>query len=149
MRQLTSKEKWNIYHNACDWIRPTYDDISPEFREARLYTVKSFKKKYKINTSYANQLINKLLDEAKLIEIEDGVYKAKRKCTMCNKEFDQWDASENHYIYYRFGYGSMHDDEILEVDLCCDCYDGVVDFIASKSKNNPLTDCGLIPKEPF
>lgn len=146
MNQLTLNEKWMIYHDACDWIRPVVNGVHDD---ERVYKVNTFKKRYRINTEDANLLINKLIEVGKLVKIDEGTYEAIRKCTMCGKEFDYWDRVENHYIYYDFGYGSKYDKDELEADLCCDCYDKVVDFIKSKSKINPIIQEGSRPKEPF
>ena len=51
--------------------------------------------------------------------------------------------------YIFIDYMSKYDKDELEADLCCDCYDKVVDFIKSKSKTNPIIQEGSRPKEPF
>lgn len=63
-----------------------------------------------------------------------------KKCNMCGKEFDFWDEQENFCFEYQIGYGSVHDGENLSLNLCCDCFDKVIDMIAPQCKINPLSE---------
>ena len=63
-----------------------------------------------------------------------------KRCTMCNKIFDEWDLQENVSYQKWIGYGSVHDTEYLDLQLCCKCFDKVLAFILKNSINNPLTD---------
>lgn len=63
-----------------------------------------------------------------------------KRCTMCNKIFDEWDIQEDFSYQKWIGYGSVHDMEYLNLQLCCDCFDKVLAFILKNSVNNPLTD---------
>ena len=46
---------------------------------------------------------------------------------MCGKLMDYWDNQEGFSIYKHLGYGTSHDGEVLELDLCCDCMDEIID----------------------
>lgn len=50
-----------------------------------------------------------------------------RYCNKCGKRFDCWDEQENYSIHTRAGYGSAHDGDTIELDLCCDCMDKLID----------------------
>ena len=64
----------------------------------------------------------------------------KAYCNMCGKEFDWMDMQENFSIYRHIGYGSKHDEEYLELDLCCYCMDKIID----SCKISPVSDQGGI-----
>lgn len=60
-------------------------------------------------------------------------------CNMCGKEFSFWDKQEDFHIYSDYvGYGSKYDESTLELDLCCDCMDKIIDMC----KISPVTDRG-------
>ena len=60
-----------------------------------------------------------------------------KKCNMCGKSFDMWDDYANFGMSYEIGYGSKHDGESLDLDLCCDCFDRVMDIITPMCKLPP------------
>lgn len=66
--------------------------------------------------------------------------KIEKRCTMCNKIFDEWDLQEDFSWHKWIGYGSKYDLNKLDLDLCCDCFDKVLDFIVQNSVNNPLQE---------
>ena len=49
------------------------------------------------------------------------------KCNKCGKEFDIWDLQEDFTIYRHLGYGTKYDGAKLELDLCCDCMEKLID----------------------
>lgn len=53
--------------------------------------------------------------------------KAVTYCDMCGKEFDTWDHQEKFGFAYSIGYGSKHDGDHVSCDLCCDCFDKLLD----------------------
>ena len=147
MGKLSKRKKWNIYYKACDWIRPTIDDV---LNIKYFYNTNSFVEKYKISEDDANKLIEKLVSDGKLVKTKDeGIYEAVRICSICGKKFDEFDCQENHYIHNYFGYGSKYDLHELEVDLCACCYDNIVDIILSKAKKNVMKKYDSINEEPF
>lgn len=48
-------------------------------------------------------------------------------CSLCGKEFDEWDEQEDFSIHRRIGYGSRYDGCELRLDLCCRCLDALID----------------------
>lgn len=48
-------------------------------------------------------------------------------CNMCGKEFNMWDTQEGFGFHYYVGYGSKHDLQELKCDLCCNCFDKLLD----------------------
>lgn len=49
-------------------------------------------------------------------------------CDMCGREFDDFDAQENFGIHYRnVGYGSKFDESHIHIDLCCRCFDKMME----------------------
>lgn len=60
-------------------------------------------------------------------------------CNMCGKELDLWDKQEEFSIYRMCGYGTKFDGDSIELDLCCDCMEKLVDSCVVSpvvSKNN-------------
>lgn len=53
-------------------------------------------------------------------------------CTMCNKIFDMWDLQEDFSFSRWIGYGSKYDLNKLDIQLCCTCFDKVLDFVLPK-----------------
>lgn len=50
------------------------------------------------------------------------------KCDLCGKEFDEFDKQEGFGLHYdSIGYGSKYDGETIDVDMCCDCFDKMID----------------------
>lgn len=69
-------------------------------------------------------------------EIEE---RAKRtKCTRCGRQFDFFDAQEAYGFDYYIGYGSAHDGSHVKADLCCDCFDELLDSLIKESKTTPV-----------
>lgn len=48
-------------------------------------------------------------------------------CNMCGKKFDFWDEQENFSLTRRIGYGSKFDTCHLQLDLCCECMDKIIE----------------------
>lgn len=60
---------------------------------------------------------------------------------MCAKEFDMWDEQQNCKIDFNFFYGSKHDGDRIRCNLCCDCFDNLVDnYILPQCEINPIED---------
>jgi len=52
---------------------------------------------------------------------------SKVKCNICGKELDFWDFTEDYSIKRRLGYGTKYDGDDLELHICCDCMDKLID----------------------
>jgi len=48
-------------------------------------------------------------------------------CNRCGKSFDMWDRQENFGFDYHIGYGSRYDMAYVKANLCCDCFDEMLD----------------------
>lgn len=64
-------------------------------------------------------------------------------CNLCGKEFDEYDKLENRCFHGRFGYGSKHDGDKFELNLCCECFDKAFDYITPLCKHRPIDDGGI------
>ena len=53
-----------------------------------------------------------------------------RKCNLCGKDFNELDINNDCSFVIYPGYGSRHDCERIEVDLCCDCMDDLIEKCA-------------------
>lgn len=58
-----------------------------------------------------------------------------RKCTICGKNFDEWDEQENFCFERKIGYGSRYDGETLKVNICQGCLDKIIDLLVADGKN--------------
>lgn len=56
---------------------------------------------------------------------------------------DDFDIQEGFSFHQRLGYGSRHDEDQLDLDLCCACVDQLIDECAI----SPLTDRGVFEGE--
>lgn len=63
-----------------------------------------------------------------------------KKCNMCGKDFDMWDEQEDFCFEHVIGYGSKYDMHKVDLKLCCDCFDKVMDFILPQCKDDPMTE---------
>ena len=79
------------------------------------------------------------LNTHSLKEVEEKA--AEIKCTMCGKPFDSIDVflGDNRYDLW-VGYGSVHDDERIKFNFCCECFDKVLDTIIPMCKIDPIVD---------
>lgn len=50
-----------------------------------------------------------------------------RICNCCGKEMDFFDIQEDFTISRKVGYGSKYDMMIIDLHLCGDCFDKIVD----------------------
>lgn len=61
------------------------------------------------------------------------------RCNVCGKTVEQ--VFENQMpisIHDRVGYGSKHDGSMLDLDICCDCFDKLIEDFIEKCVINPL-----------
>lgn len=61
------------------------------------------------------------------------------KCNMCGKELELTDVSALH-AHSVIGYGSKYDGDKIDLNLCCDCCDIILDYILPKCKISPLEE---------
>ena len=72
------------------------------------------------------------------IEAYQLINNREAKCDMCGKKYDYWDCVHDYRYKEDFGYGSKYDMFYLDMHLCIDCIDNMVEYILSKCKKNPL-----------
>ncbi len=48
-------------------------------------------------------------------------------CNKCGKAFNIWDIQEMFSIHKNLGYGTRYDGDRLEIDLCCDCMNDLIE----------------------
>lgn len=51
-------------------------------------------------------------------------------CNVCGKELDMFDQQEEYTLHKFVGYGSKHDGSVIHLQMCCDCFDRLVDSCA-------------------
>lgn len=56
------------------------------------------------------------------------------------KLFDEWDYQEKFSFKSYIGYGSKYDLNKIDLNLCCSCFDKVMDFIIPQCKIIPLEE---------
>lgn len=81
-----------------------------------------------------------------------------RYCNICGRKMDFWDIQEDNTIHKTAGYGSKYDEEEIELHICCDCMDKIIDGcaispVASRASRYKLVEddraikeqeCGLL-----
>ena len=61
------------------------------------------------------------------------------RCNFCEKEFNWFDNQEKFGIHRHVGYGSKFDGDEIMVDLCCECFDVMMDeYILPHCVLNPI-----------
>lgn len=48
-------------------------------------------------------------------------------CNRCGKKMNEYDIQERLSVCQEMGYGSKFDGEYVEFDLCCDCFDAIIE----------------------
>lgn len=61
-------------------------------------------------------------------------------CNRCGKKFDEWDKMFDFKVHRLIGYGSVHDGDMLYINLCPDCFDAVISAISGRWKINPIVE---------
>ena len=73
--------------------------------------------------------------------IKGGSDVRKTVCNFCGKEFDEWDNQEGFGFTHRVGFGSKFDGQVIEVDLCCDCFDKMMEeYVFPNCQLNCISD---------
>ena len=60
-----------------------------------------------------------------------------RLCNKCGKEIREYDDFN---ISYQYGYGSLHDGDNLNLDLCNVCLDEITTYLINNCTINPVTE---------
>ena len=68
-------------------------------------------------------------------------------CSMCEKELDEFDLQEDFSFKRYIGYGSKYDMNFLDIKLCCDCFDKILDTLLPMFKGNPLTEYEIVSED--
>lgn len=62
-------------------------------------------------------------------------------CNMCGKDFDEFDIQNNFGIHKKVLYGSNFDGGVINLDLCCDCFDKLMEeYILPNAKHDPVEE---------
>ena len=64
--------------------------------------------------------------------------KGKTLCNVCGQPFTDFDENAHIGLHTRIGYGSKHDGETIDVDICCSCLDKLMDKYSDKCAINPI-----------
>ncbi len=74
-------------------------------------------------------------------------------CNKCGKKLDIWDTQGDFSIQRHLGYGSRYDGANLDLDLCCDCMDKIIEECAippiEMPRNDRGDDCVAIASYPY
>ena len=57
-------------------------------------------------------------------------------CSICGKKFELHDMFAALCFEKQIGYGSVHDGETFNLNLCCDCFDKFADILNLICKKN-------------
>lgn len=51
-----------------------------------------------------------------------------KRCNRCGRELDFWDLQQDFTIHKeKLGYGTSHDGDSVHLQVCCSCFDALVD----------------------
>ena len=88
-----------------------------------------------------------ILSKADIKEIndkgEEEFFKSRlisTECTMCGKTLDEDDMFENYSADMHIGYGSKYDESRIRFQLCCGCFDRILDMVIPLCKTNPVIE---------
>ena len=70
---------------------------------------------------------------------KEGLGLKKQICNHCGKELDIFDLQQEFTIHRKIEYGSSYDGCIVHLQLCCDCFDKMVE----SCKVNPITEVAV------
>lgn len=63
------------------------------------------------------------------------------RCNVCGKTAEQvFEGQMLISIHERIGYGSNHDGSMLDLDICSDCFDKLIDRFAEGCAINPIKE---------
>lgn len=69
-----------------------------------------------------------------------------RMCSICGKQFDFYDEQQDFSLIRDIGYGSKYAGRGLTLNLCCGCFDGLMDKILPKCAGNPISELDVNDK---
>ena len=121
--EVANKLYWDIKHLKQD-IKPDYLRFAQVLEESE---------------KICPGVLAKMHDNGWIIEDCECFFPI-RTCNMCGKTFDYWDHEENISFDHFIGYGSIHDMHRIQLNLCCKCFDKVVDWIVPQCEVNPMTE---------
>lgn len=61
-------------------------------------------------------------------------------CNKCGKKMDIFDIEAQFSFQRQLGYGSKYDGDNLDLDLCCDCMDVLIDECVISPVESPSED---------
>lgn len=64
----------------------------------------------------------------------------KTVCNMCGRDFNVLDEENAFHIRQEAGYPSKYDGCSINLDLCCDCFDSLIEYIVPKCKISPVEE---------
>lgn len=62
------------------------------------------------------------------------------KCNKCGTILDEWDKQLSFHYKMRVPYGSIFDDELVDLNLCCNCFDDFISYIQKNGAISPLSE---------
>jgi len=63
------------------------------------------------------------------------------RCNVCGKTVEQvFEGLMPISIHDRVGYGSKHDGSMLDLDICSDCFDKLIDSFVEKCAIKPIKE---------
>lgn len=62
------------------------------------------------------------------------------KCNCCGKAINNQRHPYGLGVHKKIGYGSKFDGQEIEIDLCCNCLDKLLNLMIKKFKYNPLLE---------
>lgn len=61
-------------------------------------------------------------------------------CSVCGKPFGFWDEQEDLCMDKFIGYGSKYDLCRIRLNLCCSCFDVILDWLIPQCVNSPISE---------
>lgn len=70
-------------------------------------------------------------------------------CNMCGREFDRYDLEQGIGLAGRLKYGSIYDGRKYALDLCCSCFDNIIDecVVSPLEDDGGIEQCVITPLE--
>ena len=71
----------------------------------------------------------------------DDMAKGLIRCNVCGKTVEQiFESQMPISIHDCVGYGGKNDGSMLDLDICCDCFDKLIDSFTEKCAINPIKE---------